>query len=83
MLTAEELKPVDVSECTLQTAEMDFLIAQKMMYQVTTIVWPEKYDGAESETTQKVYEMTLSDLLEHFVQNLNKDSENIVSIKPI
>ena len=82
MMTLEKLKPVEVESCAAQTAEMDFLIAQKLMYRVTTVVWPQAND-TEDKTYKKTYEMTLSELLENFSVNLDKNIENIISIKQI
>jgi len=82
MMTLENIQSVEVNSCDKQTAEMDFLIAQKLMYRVTTIVWPQA-SNTENMTYKKTYEMTLSELLENFSVNLDKNSENIVSIKPI
>ena len=83
MLTMEEIKPIENIEYPRHTAEMDFLIAQKMVYQITTVVWPQPYDGSEGKVYKNVYEMTLSEFLEHWHVNLDKDKENVISIKPI
>jgi hypothetical protein len=83
MITMDQIKPSDTSECSQPTAEMDFLIAQKLMYQITTIRWPQPSDGPDAKVYKSTYEMTLSDFLEHWHANLNKDIENVISIKPI
>jgi hypothetical protein len=83
MMTMEQIKPTDSNECPQPTAEMDFLIAQKMMYQITTVTWPQPSDGPEAKVHKNTYEMTLSDFLEHWHKNLNKNIENVISIKPI
>jgi hypothetical protein len=83
MLTMEDVKPIESNECPQPTAEMDFLIAQKMMYQITTVTWPQPYDGSEGKSFKNTYEMTLSDFLEHWHKNLDKNAENVISIKPI
>ncbi len=69
-------------ECDRHTAEMDFLVAQKTMYQITTVVWPDKYD-VDGAIRKFVYEMTLSDFLEHWLGTLDKNREDIISVEPI
>jgi hypothetical protein len=69
-------------ECDRHTAEMDFLIAQKTMYKITTVVWPEKYD-VDGRVKRFVYEMTLSDFLEHWLGTLDKNCEDIIAVEPI
>lgn len=83
MLTMDEIKPIKSNECPQPTAEMDFLIAQKLMYQITTLTWPQPCDGSDGKVYKKTYDMTLSDFLEHWYVNVDKDIENIISIKPI
>ncbi len=83
MLTMDEIKPIESNECPQPTAEMDFLIAQKLIYKITTITWPQPYDGSDGKVYKKTYEMTLSDFLEHWHANLDKNAENVISIKPI
>jgi hypothetical protein len=83
MQTLQEIKPIESNECPHQTAEMDFLIAQKMMYKITTITWPQPYDGSDGKSFKKTYQMTLSDFLEHWHKNLDKNIENVISILPI
>jgi len=83
MLAIDQVKPVESNECVRSSAEMDFLIAQKMMYEIITVKWPQAYDGSEGQVYKNTYHMTLSDFLEHWLKELDKDSEDIVSIKPI
>lgn len=69
-------------ECDRHTAEMDFLIAQKSMYRITTVVWPDKYD-VDAAVKKFEYEMTLSDFLEHWLGALDKNHEDVISLEPI
>lgn len=83
MITMEEIKASESKECPQATAEMDFLIAQKLIYQITTLTWPQPSDGPDARIHKNTYEMTLSDFLEHWHVNLDKNIENVISIKPI
>ncbi|MBW8035045.1 MAG: hypothetical protein FVQ79_05270 [Planctomycetes bacterium] len=82
MLETRNFTEKNSSKCDRHTAEMDFLIAQKMMYEITTVVWADKYD-VDGEVKKVVYEMTLSDLLEHWLETLDKNRQDIISIKPV
>ena len=82
MLDTKTLPETKQFECDRHTAEMDFLIAQKTMYQITTVVWPDRYD-VDGAVRKFVYKMKLSDFLEHWLETLDKNCEDIISIEPI
>ena len=82
MLETKKITQKQESPYDRHTAEMDFLIAQKMMYEISTVVWPDKYD-VDGEVKKVVYEMTLSEFLEHWLETLDKNRQDIISIKPI
>ena len=73
MLAIDQVKPIESNECPRTTAEMDFLIAQKMMYEITTVKWPQPYDGSDGKVYKETYNMTLSDFLEHWLGTLDKN----------
>ena len=81
MLTTKPIMQEKSEPCSQAKAEMDFLIAQKMMYSVETVVWPDSVEGGQP--CKCVYKMTLSDLLERWLPELDKNTEDVVSIKPI
>ncbi len=82
MLETRKFTQKHKSQYDRHTAEMDFLIAQKMMYEITTVVWADKFD-VDGEAKKVVYEMTLSDFLEHWLDTLDKNRQDIIAIKPI